>query len=64
MINIYSLKKPNIKILEKKLNISFDKPLIIFTLHPISLDENETKKTIKVCLKVLLILEKNITVML
>ena len=25
--HIYSLKKPNIKILEKKLNISFDKPL-------------------------------------
>ncbi len=56
--HIYSLKKPNIKILEKKLNISFDKPLIIFTLHPISSDVRETKKTIKVCLKVLLILEK------
>lgn len=56
--NIYSLKKPNKIILEKKLNISFSNPLIIFTLHPLSSDENETKKTIKVCLEVLSILEK------
>ena len=48
--------------IEKKLNLKFDKPIIIFTFHPISFDINKTKKHIKICIKSLIELSKNFNV--
>lgn len=46
------------KELEKKLNIKINKPIIIFTLHPISINLNLAIKELKICLNSLKILSK------
>lgn len=67
-IGISSLSKVNKKKyaskleIKKKYNINFNKPIIIFTFHPISLDINKTKNHIKICTKSLIQLSKNFSV--
>ncbi len=44
---IYNSKKLSLNELKKKIPISFDKPIIIFTLHPVTSDKNKIRNCLR-----------------
>ena len=48
--------------IQKKFHINFDKPIVIFTFHPLTYDMNKTKKHIKICVESIIELSKKLNV--
>ena len=48
--------------IQKKFHINFDKPIVIFTFHPLTYDMNKTKKQIKICVESIIELSKKLNV--
>ncbi len=62
LIKIKNKKYASRTSIQKKFHVNFNKPIIIFTFHPLSFDTYKTKKDIKICVESLIELSKTLNV--